>query len=100
MCWNTPVRSSDGIACMVWLLPHHRKGPSSAPRWGVFDAETAQAEGPSALPGPIPASYAAPMVADEPVPGATSLEANMCWALLRSSDVGLLAVAIGDRPDI
>jgi nitroimidazol reductase NimA-like FMN-containing flavoprotein (pyridoxamine 5'-phosphate oxidase superfamily) len=40
------------------------------------------------------------MVADEPGPGATNLEANVCWALLRSHDVGRLAVSIGDRPDI
>jgi uncharacterized protein len=40
------------------------------------------------------------MVADEPVPGATNLEANMCWALLRSHEVGRLAVLIADRPEI
>jgi nitroimidazol reductase NimA-like FMN-containing flavoprotein (pyridoxamine 5'-phosphate oxidase superfamily) len=40
------------------------------------------------------------MVADEFGPGATNLEANVCWALLRSSDVGRLAVSIEDRPDI
>jgi nitroimidazol reductase NimA-like FMN-containing flavoprotein (pyridoxamine 5'-phosphate oxidase superfamily) len=40
------------------------------------------------------------MAADEPGPGATNLEANKCWALLRSSEVGRLAVLIGDRPEI
>jgi uncharacterized protein len=40
------------------------------------------------------------MVADEPGPGATNLETNMCWALLRSHEVGRVAVVIGDRPEI
>jgi nitroimidazol reductase NimA-like FMN-containing flavoprotein (pyridoxamine 5'-phosphate oxidase superfamily) len=30
----------------------------------------------------------------------TNLETNQCWTLLRSSEVGRLAVAIADRPDI
>ena len=54
----------------------------------------------SALPTPIAASYSAPMAADEPVPGVTNLEANACWALLRSHEVGRLAVSIDDRPEI
>ncbi len=32
--------------------------------------------------------------------GTTILEANSCWDLLRSCDVGRLAVAFGDQPDI
>jgi uncharacterized protein len=32
--------------------------------------------------------------------GITMLEANTCWALLRSSEVGRLAVSIGNCPDI
>ena len=32
--------------------------------------------------------------------GITILEANTCWELLRSSDVGRLAVSIGNHPDI
>jgi nitroimidazol reductase NimA-like FMN-containing flavoprotein (pyridoxamine 5'-phosphate oxidase superfamily) len=30
----------------------------------------------------------------------TVLEANACWGLLRQSEVGRLAVSIGERPDI
>jgi uncharacterized protein len=40
------------------------------------------------------------MTADEPSPGTAHLEPNDCWALLRSQDVGRVAVSIGDRPDI
>jgi nitroimidazol reductase NimA-like FMN-containing flavoprotein (pyridoxamine 5'-phosphate oxidase superfamily) len=40
------------------------------------------------------------MAADEPAPGVTHLEAHACWALLRSHEVGRLAVSIADRPDI
>ena len=40
------------------------------------------------------------MAADEPGPGVTNLQANACWALLRSHEVGRLAVSIGDRPEI
>jgi uncharacterized protein len=40
------------------------------------------------------------MAADEPAPGVAYLEPNNCWALLRSQEVGRLAVSIGDRPDI
>jgi uncharacterized protein len=54
----------------------------------------------SALPVPIAASYAAPMAADEPGPGVTNLEANASWALLRSHEVGRLAVSIDERPEI
>jgi nitroimidazol reductase NimA-like FMN-containing flavoprotein (pyridoxamine 5'-phosphate oxidase superfamily) len=32
--------------------------------------------------------------------GMSILEANQCWELLRSSEVGRLAVSIGDHPDI
>src|SRR5688572_33264291 len=32
--------------------------------------------------------------------GIAILETNTCWELLRSSDVGRLAVSIGNRPDI
>jgi uncharacterized protein len=32
--------------------------------------------------------------------GITVLETNTCWDVLRSSDVGRLAVSIGNRPDI
>ena len=32
--------------------------------------------------------------------GITILEANQCWELLRSSEVGRLAVSIGNHPDI
>jgi nitroimidazol reductase NimA-like FMN-containing flavoprotein (pyridoxamine 5'-phosphate oxidase superfamily) len=32
--------------------------------------------------------------------GIAILETNTCWDLLRSSDVGRLAVSIGNRPDI
>jgi len=55
---------------------------------------------PSGLPRTIAASYSAVMVADEPSPGVTDLAANVCWALLRSHEVGRLAVAIADRPEI
>ena len=40
------------------------------------------------------------MAAEEPARGVAYLEANDCWALLRSHEVGRLAVSIGDRPDI
>ena len=40
------------------------------------------------------------MATDEPTPGVTHLEPPACWALLRSHEVGRLAVSIGDRPDI
>jgi nitroimidazol reductase NimA-like FMN-containing flavoprotein (pyridoxamine 5'-phosphate oxidase superfamily) len=40
------------------------------------------------------------MAADEPTPAVVHLEANNCWALLRSHEVGRLAVSIDDRPDI
>jgi nitroimidazol reductase NimA-like FMN-containing flavoprotein (pyridoxamine 5'-phosphate oxidase superfamily) len=40
------------------------------------------------------------MVANEPGPGVTHLEVNACWALLRSQEVGRLAVSIADRPEI
>ena len=32
--------------------------------------------------------------------GITILEANICWELLRSSEVGRLAVSLGNHPDI
>jgi uncharacterized protein len=32
--------------------------------------------------------------------GITVLEANTCWGLLRSTEVGRLAVAVGTQPDI
>ena len=32
--------------------------------------------------------------------GITILEANTCWELLRSSEVGRLAISIGNHPDI
>jgi uncharacterized protein len=40
------------------------------------------------------------MAMEEPAPGVAYLEAHQCWALLRSHEVGRLAVSIGDRPDI
>ncbi len=40
------------------------------------------------------------MATDEPTPGVAHLEPPACWALLRSHEVGRLAVSIGDRPDI
>ena len=40
------------------------------------------------------------MVADEPGPGMAELDAHACWALLRSAEVGRLAVSIADRPEI
>ena len=40
------------------------------------------------------------MVADEPDSGTAELPANVCWALLRSQQVGRLAVSIADRPEI
>lgn len=40
------------------------------------------------------------MAVEEPAPGVAYLEAHHCWALLRSNEVGRLAVSIGDRPDI
>ncbi|HXV94643.1 MAG TPA: pyridoxamine 5'-phosphate oxidase family protein [Pseudonocardia sp.] len=39
-------------------------------------------------------------VPDEPAAGATRLEANACWALLRAHEVGRLAVSVDGRPDI
>jgi nitroimidazol reductase NimA-like FMN-containing flavoprotein (pyridoxamine 5'-phosphate oxidase superfamily) len=53
-----------------------------------------------ALPVPIAASYSARMAADVPGPGVMNLEVNACWALLRSREVGRLAVSIDGRPDI
>ena len=87
----TPVRASDGIACMARSSQRYRKVPPSEPCWGVPV---------SALPAPIVASYSAGMAVDEPRPGVTDLEANVCWALLRSHEVGRLAVSIADRPEI
>ena len=40
------------------------------------------------------------MAVDEPGSGVTGLPANACWALLRSQEVGRLAVSIADRPEI
>jgi uncharacterized protein len=40
------------------------------------------------------------MAVDEPGSGVTNLAANICWALLRSQDVGRLALSIADRPEI
>jgi uncharacterized protein len=40
------------------------------------------------------------MAADEPGSGMTDLDAHACWALLRSHEVGRLAVVIADRPEI
>ena len=40
------------------------------------------------------------MAVDEPGTGVTDLPANACWALLRSQEVGRLAVSIADRPEI
>jgi len=40
------------------------------------------------------------MAVDEPGSGVTDLAANACWDLLRSQEVGRLAVSIADRPDI
>ena len=54
----------------------------------------------SALPRRIAASYSAVMVADEPGPGVTHLAVNVCWALLRSHEVGRLAISVADRPEI
>jgi uncharacterized protein len=36
----------------------------------------------------------------DPSEGMTILEPNACWALLRTADVGRLAVSITDHPDI
>jgi hypothetical protein len=52
------------------------------------------------LTGAAPRAYPAAMAADEPAPGVAYLEPNNCWALLRSHEVGRLAVSIEDRPDI
>jgi len=54
----------------------------------------------SSLPAPSAASYSAGMATDEPAPGVTNLETHACWALLRSHEVGRLAVSIADRPEI
>jgi hypothetical protein len=40
------------------------------------------------------------MAADEPSPGVTDLAVNVCWALLRSHEVGRLAISTADRPEI
>jgi nitroimidazol reductase NimA-like FMN-containing flavoprotein (pyridoxamine 5'-phosphate oxidase superfamily) len=40
------------------------------------------------------------MAADKPEPGVTDLEANACWALLRSQEVGRLALSIDGRPEL
>jgi uncharacterized protein len=40
------------------------------------------------------------MVADETGSGMTDLDGHACWALLRSHEVGRLAVVIADRPEI
>jgi len=39
-------------------------------------------------------------MAIDPRSGVTILEANTCWMLLRSAEVGRLAVSVGDEPDI
>jgi nitroimidazol reductase NimA-like FMN-containing flavoprotein (pyridoxamine 5'-phosphate oxidase superfamily) len=39
-------------------------------------------------------------MAIDPHTGTTTLEVHECWALLRSAEVGRLAVAIMNRPDI
>jgi uncharacterized protein len=39
-------------------------------------------------------------VTTEPRTGLTILPANECWALLRAADVGRLAVAVDNHPDI
>lgn len=36
----------------------------------------------------------------EPQSGITELDVHACWALLRTGEVGRLAVSIADRPDI
>jgi uncharacterized protein len=36
----------------------------------------------------------------DPRPGVTILDASMCWSLLRSTEVGRLAVAVAHHPDI
>jgi uncharacterized protein len=40
------------------------------------------------------------MATDEPTSGVTHLDPPACWALLRSHEVGRLAVSVEDRPDI
>jgi uncharacterized protein len=40
------------------------------------------------------------MAVDEAGSGVTDLPANACWALLRTQEVGRLAVSIADRPEI
>ena len=52
------------------------------------------------LPRTMAGSYPPAMAANEPGPGETHLEVNVCWALLRSQEVGRLAVSIADRPEI
>lgn len=44
--------------------------------------------------------YPPAMTTDEPGSGVIHLEVNVCWALLRSQEVGRLAVSIADRPEI
>ena len=39
-------------------------------------------------------------MATDPRSGVTILEAHTCWMLLRSSEVGRLAVSVADHPDI
>ncbi len=40
------------------------------------------------------------MAVDRTGSGVTELAAHTCWALLRSQEVGRLAVSVADRPDI
>ncbi len=46
-----------------------------------------------------PGSYPPAVAANEPGPGETHLEVNVCSALLRSQEVGRLAVSIADRQE-
>jgi uncharacterized protein len=55
---------------------------------------------PRPLPRTMAGSYPPAMAANEPGSGETHLEVNVCWALLRSQEVGRLAVSIAARPEI
>ena len=95
--WRCSMTPADRrTASRPWPAPPSVTGrfPPREPRWGVLRLRSIRPYRPRR------ASYSAGMAVDEPGPGVTDLEANACWALLRSHEVGRLAVSIADRPEI
>src|SRR5690349_23480213 len=102
----TPVRLSDGIASMALSSPASPEGCSFEGAFGSLRLPAAHGRLEVVQRGDRPyrrrrrPPTLRAMVAEEPGPGVTNLEANVCWALLRSHEVGRLAVSIADRPEI